>query len=69
MWNVMYSAWIVMHTLLVEGVLHVDCNHFDVSYIGVGSGGAMAPPNIGCLSKASQSFVLPIFQVIFHLYG
>ena len=27
MWNVMHSAWIAMHTLLLEGVLHVDCNH------------------------------------------
>ena len=30
MWNVMHSAWIVTHTVLLEGVLHVDCNHFDV---------------------------------------
>ena len=27
MWNVMPCAWVVMHTLLLEGVLHVDCNH------------------------------------------
>ena len=27
---VMHSVWIVMHTLLLECVLHVDCNHFDV---------------------------------------
>ena len=27
MWNAMHSAWIVMHTLLLKGVLHVDCNH------------------------------------------
>ena len=26
-WNVMPCAWVVMHTLLLEGVLHVDCNH------------------------------------------
>ena len=26
MWYVMHSAWIVMHTLLLESVLHVDCN-------------------------------------------
>ena len=29
MWNVMYSTCVVMHTLLLKGVLHVDCNHFD----------------------------------------
>ena len=33
MWNMMHSAWMVMHTLLLEGVLHVDCNHFDVVLI------------------------------------
>jgi len=27
---VMHSAWIVMYTLLLEGALHVDCNHSDV---------------------------------------
>ena len=25
-----HSTCIVMHTLLLEGVLHVDCNNFDV---------------------------------------
>ena len=31
--------------------------------------GGHGPPNIGYLSKASLSFVLPVFQVILHLYG
>jgi len=46
-------------------------SNLSISIIGVGSGGARGhgPPNIGYLSKASLSFVLPVFQVILHLYG